>query len=349
MKPSVLVVLVNWNGLNDTLECLKSLAHVDYPHSVVVVDNASSGSEASAIRAAYPQVTVLQTKRNLGFTGGNNLGISYALAQGADYVLCLNNDTVVAPDFLSLMVEAAEANPKAGIVTSAIYLHAQPECLAALGCWVALEKAAPVGHITAVPEAVLNSPATVEVPFAEGCVLMMRRAVAEQTKGFDNKFFAYTEDADLCLRAREKGWTCIAVPRAHVWHKVEGGIGKGVFSPSALYYYNRNVWRLVRKHGTRAQRRQFAKASLDYLLYEWYHCVVHHDSLTRASFSYQFLMLRTVGSLNALFHCYGGRSRWSRLNAFAAAAIETLFCMTCKIRRPLIFVYQTARKFVQTL
>src|SRR5258706_2929655 len=99
--PSVAVIVLNWNGTDDTVECLQSLLHVDYPRcEIVVVDNGSLQSPRARIAAEFPLVTCLETAHNLGYAGGNNIGMSYALGRGHDYVFVLNNDTIVEPNFL---------------------------------------------------------------------------------------------------------------------------------------------------------------------------------------------------------------------------------------------------------
>ena len=255
--PQVTVVLVNWNGLQDTLDCIESLRQTEYGNRcIVVVDNGSDNHQAAAIQQRFTGVQVHATDRNLGFTGGNNLGIKLALAGGADYILCLNNDTVVAPDSLGKLVEAMEANPHAGLATAAIYKAHQPTVLDGLGCRLRFDLLLCGEHLREFQPAQLSSP--FEVPYAEGCALMIRRAAAEQAGGFDDAFFAYFEDADLCLRAKAQGWTSLAVPLAHVWHKIdEKPSGSG--SPTACFYSARNSWLLVRRHASDAQRGAFRR------------------------------------------------------------------------------------------
>ncbi|MCX6022275.1 MAG: glycosyltransferase family 2 protein, partial [Chloroflexi bacterium] len=119
--PSVSLVVLAWNGRDDTLECLKSLAAVSYPRlEVVVVDNGSSDDTVRAVRESYPAVQLIENGKNLGYAGGNNVGILYALDRGADYVMLLNNDTVVHPDFLDVMLETLQANPDIGVLGARI-------------------------------------------------------------------------------------------------------------------------------------------------------------------------------------------------------------------------------------
>lgn len=107
--PKVFIIIVNWNGLKDTLECLQSVFKQDYPNfEVIMVDNGSKDNSVQVIRNAYPQIILIENKENLGYTGGNNVGMHYAVNSGSDYVWLLNNDTVVEPDTLSKLVAAAK-------------------------------------------------------------------------------------------------------------------------------------------------------------------------------------------------------------------------------------------------
>ena len=254
-SPRVTIVLINWNALDDTVECLESLQKLDYRDlSIIVIDHGSPDDQASTIQRQFPDIKVHAAGRNLGYTGGNNLGIELALAGGPDYILCLNNDTVVAPDLLLALVDAMEANPKAGVATPAIYQAHQPTRLAGLGCNFRFDRLLCGEPLSASPTTPLEQP--FEVPYAEGCAMFLRRAMVEQIRGFDDQFFAYFEDADLCLRAKTKGWTSLAVPSARVWHKVAGK-SSGENSPTACFYSARNSWLLVRKHVTLRQRQTF--------------------------------------------------------------------------------------------
>src|SRR5690349_1988561 len=124
MQPAVSIIVLNYNGLQDTMACLRSLEHLTYSRaSIILVDNASTDGTADVVRRAYPNVTVMETGMNLGFTGGNNVAIEHALEHGADYVMLLNNDTIVAPDFLNVMVEVMEQDPTIGVSGPMIYYH----------------------------------------------------------------------------------------------------------------------------------------------------------------------------------------------------------------------------------
>src|SRR3989344_1922471 len=126
MKASI--VIVNYNSADDTLECLDSLSKIDYPdYEIILADNASSDASfvLNKIHKNFPAVKILALPRNLGFAGSNNAGIKAAFDGGAHCVLLLNNDTTVAPDFLSQMVKAAESGKKIGIVGAQKYYFAE--------------------------------------------------------------------------------------------------------------------------------------------------------------------------------------------------------------------------------
>lgn len=239
MMPRVTIIVLNWNGLADTLECLESLAGLDYPsYEVVVVDNGSTDGSVEAVRGRFPQVTLIENGENLGFTGGNNVGLRHALAGGADYALLLNNDTEVAPDFLHCLVEAMEADPLAGIAGPTIYYHERPDLVWSAGGAIDWRRGKTwmVGLNT--PEAGQLGDLPRQVDFVTGCALLVKRAVVEQVGMLDERFFAYYEEAEWCVRARRAGFRITHVPQARVWHKIP--LDARDTSPSVHYYMTRN-------------------------------------------------------------------------------------------------------------
>jgi len=132
--PSVTIIVLNWNGGQDTLACLESLAQLDYPEfGVLVVDNGSTDGSLQAVQERFPEIPIIETGENLGYAGGSNVGLRWALDHGADYALLLNNDTVVAPDFLRLLVEAVGADPRIGIAGPTICYYDRPEVIWSAG------------------------------------------------------------------------------------------------------------------------------------------------------------------------------------------------------------------------
>lgn len=237
--PLVTIVVLNWNGLADTLKCLESLAGLNYAaYGVVVVDNGSTDGSPAVIRQRFPEVVVIENGENLGYTGGNNVGLRYALAQGADYVLLLNNDTVVASDFLHLLVEAAGAGEDVGMAGPTIYYYDLPDVIWSAGgaidwrqgrTWMVGLDERDSGQFGLAPRG---------VDFVTGCALLVKRAVLEQVGLLDERFFVYYEEAEWCVRARRVGFKIVHVPQAHTWHKISPG--NQTDSPLVHYYMTRN-------------------------------------------------------------------------------------------------------------
>ncbi|HET6516311.1 MAG TPA: glycosyltransferase family 2 protein, partial [Thermodesulfovibrionales bacterium] len=126
--PKIAIIVINWNGRDDTLECLASVRQVDYPHfEVIVVDNGSSDNSVEAIRNAFPEVTVIETRENLGFAGGNNVGMRHALKNRSEYIFLLNNDTVVDSQILKSFIRSSRLLPRDAILSAKIYYYSNPD------------------------------------------------------------------------------------------------------------------------------------------------------------------------------------------------------------------------------
>ncbi|MEJ2557919.1 MAG: glycosyltransferase family 2 protein [Anaerolineae bacterium] len=266
--PRAAVIVLNWNGGRDTLDCLASLRRLDYPCcEVVVVDNGSTDGSTQAIRESFPEVWVIETGANLGFTGGNNVGIRHALDREADYVLLLNHDTEVASDSLTQLVRAAEAaiDPQRG--QAQMVGIDEPDS----------------GRYGSTPR---------EVDFVSGCALLVRSSVLEQVGLLDERFFAYYEEVEWCIRARRAGYHILSVPEAKVWHKISPG--RRAASPVVHYYMTRNRLLLLKctQLGIRAW---FHTLVLEYLRTmmswslkpKWRDKLAQRNMMLRALYDYQ--------------------------------------------------------------
>ena len=199
----VYIVVLAWNHWEMTAACLHSILQMSYPYyAVILVDNWSTDGTANFVRQSFPEVTVLAQPRNLGFAAGCNVGIRHALAQGAEFVFLLNNDTLVDPNVLDVLVQRAMSLPRAGVLAPRICYMNDPERL-----WFAGSK---LHHLTLEamnfgPEGPRSSSegALSSVDYLFGTALLIRRAVLEKTGLFDEAFFMYYEDMDFSLRARE--------------------------------------------------------------------------------------------------------------------------------------------------
>jgi len=239
VMPRVAIIVLNWNGLTDTLACLESLQWLDYPnYEIMVVDNGSTDGSVSAIRGQFPAVTIIETGENLGFAGGNNVGMRHALENGADCVLLLNNDTEVAPDFLGRLVEAAEADPRVGMAGPMIYYYDQPEVIWSAGGEIDWRRGCT--RMVGLDERDDGQfgRAAREVDFVTGCAVLVRATALRQAGLLDERFFMYYEEVEWCVRTRRTGFRIIHVPSAHMWHKIAPGVQAD--SPRVHYYMTRN-------------------------------------------------------------------------------------------------------------
>ena len=246
--PTVCIVVLNWNRREDTLDCLASLERLDYAsHWTLVVDNGSTDGSIEAIESAYPTVEIIQTSANLGYAEGNNVGLHEALSRGTDYALVLNNDTIVAPDMLSRLIEASEDDDHVGAAGPTILFHEAPDTIWSAGGDFDWRRGKPV--LRGLHERDEGQFADVKpVDYLPGSAILMRRATLEQIGGFEPRYFLYYEDNDWCLRAQRQGYTIVHVPKARLWHKIS--LSQQFSSPYISYYHTRNRLLFLNTAGT---------------------------------------------------------------------------------------------------
>jgi hypothetical protein len=247
VSPLVFVSVVTWNGKELVEGCLRSVLDFTYPsYQVVVVDNASTDGTVEFLRQEFPTVTVLANDQNLHFTAGANVGIRYALAHGADYVLSMNNDVVLSPNLLDVLVNRAEAMPEIGVFSPKMCYADDPERV-----WCAGSRFHPLtltlvdfgpGRTERVPS---DEPRSIE--YACGTVMFIRATVLQQVGLFDEErlFFDY-EDLDFSLRLHKAGIGLYYVPEAVIWHHVAAT--ETIGSPSRSYHNVRSAVAFLKKH-----------------------------------------------------------------------------------------------------
>lgn len=251
--PKVFIIVLNWNGWQDTIECLGSLQKVYYPNfEVAVVDNGSTDESVQKIDEFLKspqnklQAASCELQANLGFSGGNNAGIRYALKHGTDYVLLLNNDTTVAPDFLSKLVEAGESDPLIGVAGPLIFFYHDPSRVWFAGGkinWL-MNKGTHL-HYQETDRGQLSH--NFETDYITGCALLIKREAVERIGLMTEDYFLYYEDADWSIRAKKAGYKIVLVPEAKIWHKVSSSIKE--LSAPYVYYHVRNGLLLAKRHG----------------------------------------------------------------------------------------------------
>ncbi|MDI6896786.1 glycosyltransferase family 2 protein, partial [Methanocella conradii] len=203
-----------------------------------------------AISEAFPNVTLVENGKNLGFAAGNNVGIRLALKGAYDYVLLLNNDTVVDPCFLRAMVATADADPAIGIVGPKIYYYDDPKRIWFAGGHVNHW----LGETSHVGQNELDDgryDVIKDTDFITGCALLIKRKALEEIGLLDERMGFYFEDNDLCARARKRGYRIVYVPEAKIWHKVASSAGK--VNDLQLFYFTRNRLIFMRRYANRLQ------------------------------------------------------------------------------------------------
>jgi GT2 family glycosyltransferase len=239
LQSKVAIIIVTWNGKEDCLSCLSSLRKLVSPRpSIIVVDNGSTDGTAGEVAECFPDVQILVSPRNLGFAGGNNLGIERALAEGFDYICLLNNDTEVAPDFLAELLNSAVENPRVGILGPRILYHDRPDIIWSQG--IAISRVSGRIYTTynnlndsEVPDIITRGDAV------SGAAMLLKGEMLREVGLLDEDYYLCFEDVDLCLRAGREGYRVITVPASRVWHKVSGSMG-GEYSEMNVYYATRN-------------------------------------------------------------------------------------------------------------
>ncbi len=237
MTPSspVAIIILNWNNWPDTLACVASCRQLTWPNvRMVIVDNGSTDGSEEILKERCPDAEIMQTGTNLGFAGGNNVGISRAVERGAKYVWLLNNDAEADPEALTMLVEAMEGDPAAAVAGSKVYYHDDPERIwCAGGMWRKgglrlrqrganrldngeFDRLVPVGSVS-------------------GCSMLLRTTALREVGLLDEGYFLYWEDTDWCARAGKHGYRVLFVPASRVWHKVSASVAP---RSQRQYYYN---------------------------------------------------------------------------------------------------------------
>jgi GT2 family glycosyltransferase len=279
--PQVSIIVINWNGWEDTIECLESIFGIDYPHyNVIIVDNHSKDDSLSKIREycngklkpdsdffkyndhnkpiefsefyinelsppkSIKKLAIIKNHENQGFAGGNNIGLKFGLENtNSEYFLLLNNDTVVDKQFLKHLVN--HAGSEVAIMGPKIYFYDKPDTIWSAGCRISwnFSRGIQIGS-GEVDTGQYNN--LTEVEYVSGAAFLIRRDVINRIGLMDEKYFLYFEESDWALMAHQAGFKCYYIPQAKVWHKVSA-TGGGISKPLGLYYITRNRWIFMRR------------------------------------------------------------------------------------------------------
>ncbi len=253
--PRAAIVILNWNDEPTTARALESLRRADLcGASIILVDSASQDGSAVNLLRRFPEIHLLQLPENRGYAGGCNAGIQQALARGSEAVFVMNNDVIVAPDFLRPLLEKA-AEPDVGIVGGKIYLPGEPTRFQSAGAFInnwtgetwnrfEREEDAGQGNSEFHPD------------FLMGAAFLLTKWLVEKVGAFDERLFIYYEETDLCVRARRAGFKVVYVPGSRVWH-CEKPRHKTSKQSWEQYYMLRNRIVFMRRHAGTFQRLVF--------------------------------------------------------------------------------------------
>jgi len=289
-RPRVSIVVLNWNGWEDTIECLESLFQINYPNfDVILVDNASEDDSLEKIRAYCSgdlkvesgffqynpdnkpinliecnekldnaecqlknkisdsnQIILIKNSENIGFPGGNNTGIKFVLKFfNPDYILLLNNDTVVEENFLGELVKNGESREDVGILGPKIYFYDDPHTIWSAGCKISWKLSRGI-QIGTNEEDNGQYDTINEVEYVSGSAFLIKTEVIQRIGLMDETYFLYFEESDWTLKANQSGYKSLYIPQANLWHKVSKS-GGGMHNPIGLYYITRNRWIFMEK------------------------------------------------------------------------------------------------------
>jgi GT2 family glycosyltransferase len=235
-------VVLNWNGREDTLLCLASLTRVAHPDlGIVCVDNGSVDGSQQAVRERFPEVVLIEAGANLGYAGGNNLGLRHALEHGAGWVALVNNDATVAEDVIEGFERAARERPRAGMLAGKVYFADRPGTI-----WFAGQRVSELLGYSGRPRGYgrPDEPryeAVCSTDRAVGALMAVSRKAIDAVGLLDEDLFAYVEDVDWALRVRRAGLEVVFAPEARAWHRVSASTGGEAASTHTLYYGVRNT------------------------------------------------------------------------------------------------------------
>ncbi len=247
LEPKINIIILNWNGYEDTSELLRSLKNISYNnYSITIIDNNSTNNDVEKLKSkCNNDFEILKSHENLGYAGGNNLGIKYLLENDGDFVLLLNNDTTVDEYFLEKLVRKFGTDNTIGISAPQIYFFNQPSKIWSTGGKISKIRGSGVSYSSKNFNKINKRNGSFE--FVSGCCMLVKKEVFQKVGFFDENYFLYDEDTDFCFRVKKNGYKICVEPDSKIYHKVKGSTSKLV-STLPLYYETRNRLYFAKKN-----------------------------------------------------------------------------------------------------
>lgn len=243
-KPKIFIVIPNLNGDRFLKDCLNSILNQkDYRIKTVLVDNGSSDKSVTTTKSLFPEVNIIKNNQNRGYAGGANRGVRFSIAHKADYIMILNNDTVLPQNFFHYLIETLENDRTIGIIGPKILFFDDPKKVWFSGGEID-QKRFTAGHQKKKSD---NEMIFSTTEFITGCSMMVSKEVFQKIGFFDERFFIYYEDVDFCFRAKKAKYKIVYEPRATMFHKVPLEGRKSNFMD---YLMARNHFLFMEKHGS---------------------------------------------------------------------------------------------------
>lgn len=259
----IFVIILNWEQEADTGECLDSLNRCGSPDFTVrLIDNGSRDGSPDRLNKRFPGIKIIRNKNNMGFSEGNNIGIREALGNGADYILLLNNDTTVEPDFLRALLESIRDRCDIGIASPKIMFYSDRNRIWFAGGYY-LPFIRKPAHCFSRQIDTGQIKEMTETEWVSGCCMLVKREVFEKVGLLDPDYFNNYEDVDFCVRAAKAGYKIVVVPRSKIYHKFAASMG-GKFSPFYTYFRTRNNILFFKKTG------QWLPLALNFIIFPLY-------------------------------------------------------------------------------
>lgn len=257
MEPKVGIVLVNYNTFDDTIECVRSLNNIVYDNKVIViVDNCSTDNSFMKLKESNSDdFTLVKNSENNGWSGGNNVGIRECLKMNCEYILLLNNDTVVEANFLNLLVDYYQSNNNVGIVAPKIMYDEDRNKIWYVGGFINWHKflAWNKGN-KEIDRGQYNE--IVETEYITGCAMLINKKIIEQCGMLPEEYFMYMEDVDYSIRVLSKGYKLIVLPESIIYHKVSASTG-GEDSAFTIKWMTRNRWLFFNKYSINSKNNRY--------------------------------------------------------------------------------------------